>query len=161
MAAAGTCRTCGAPLAETSLKFCSSCGTPTSLDFAVPHSDAVREFEHHESVLQNYRSMFLVIETFSASIAASRVNVAGSAGLITLLAAFGLAWLPIWIVVTDLRTRVVHFFEEHDEEGALMRYHHRVEGRAHRAGFWFFTVVFPITFALLWVMILALAYNLV
>ncbi len=161
MGTAVPCRRCGAPLGEASLRFCPSCGTPASLDFPVPHSDAIREFEHHESVLQNYRSMFLVIETFSASIAASRVNVAGSQALITLLAAFGLAWLPIWIVVTDLRTRVVHFFEEHDEEGALLRYHQRVEGRAHRAGFWFFTVVFPVTFALLWAMILLLAYGLV
>lgn len=112
-------------------------------------------------MLQNYRSMFLVIETFSASIAASRVNVAGSQALITLLAAFGLIWLPIWIVVTDLRARVVHFSEEHDEVGALLRYHERVEGHAHRAGFWFFTVVFPLTFAVLWVMILLLAYRLI
>ncbi len=159
MASPAACRTCGAPLPEPVRGFCPACGTPTSLDPPVPHSDAVREFEHHESVLQNYRSMFLVIETFSASIAASRVNVAGSQALITLLAAFGLIWLPIWIVVTDLRARVVHFFEEHDEVGALLRYHHRVEGRAHRAGFWFFTVVFPATFAVLWVIILLLAYN--
>ncbi len=159
MPAPAACRKCGAPLPELVRGFCPACGTPTSLDLAVPHGDAVREFEHHESVLQNYRSMFLVIETFSASIAASRVNVAGSEALITLLAAFGFIWLPIWIVVTDLRTRVVHFFEEHDEDGALLRYHHQVEGRAHRAGFWFFTVVFPATFAVLWLMILLLAYN--
>ncbi len=159
MAPAGKCLTCGASFGDLNPKFCPACGTPAALDFPVPHSDAIREFEHHESVLQNYRSMFLVIETFSASIAASRVNVAGSQGLITLLAVFGLVWIPIWIVVTDLRTRVVHFFEEHDEDGALLRYHHRVEGRAHRAGFWFFTVVFPATFAVLWAIILALAYG--
>lgn len=159
MVASAVCRKCGAPLDATNLRFCPACGTPVSSDFAVSHSDAVREFEHHESVLQNYRSMFLVIETFSASIAASRVNVAGSQALITLLAAFGLIWLPIWIVVTDLRARVVRFFEEHDEEGALMRYHHRIEGRAHRAGFWFFTVVFPATFAVVWGIILLLAYG--
>ncbi len=155
----GACRKCGGLLDGPDSKFCPACGTPTSIDSPVPHGDAVREFEHHESVLQNYRSMFLVIETFSATLAATRVNVAGSQGLVTLLAAFGLVWLVIWIIVTDLRARVVHFFEAHDEEGALMRYHYQVEGRAHRAGFWFFTVVFPATFALLWFSILLLVYG--
>ncbi len=155
------CRKCGAPLERPESPFCPACGTPTSLDFPVPHSDAVREFEHHESVLQNYRSMFLVIETFSASIAASRIGTPGSQTLISLLAVFGITWLVIWIVITDLRSRVVHFFEEHDEDGALMRYHHRVEGRAHRAGFWLFTVVFPATFAIMWLSLLAIVYGVV
>jgi Ca2+/Na+ antiporter len=153
------CRKCGTPLAGAADEFCPACGTPVSLAFPVSHSDAIREFEHHESVLQNYRSMFLVSETFTASIAASRVNVAGSEALITLLAVFGLVWLVIWIIVTDLRARVARFFEEHDEDGALMRYHHHIESLAHRAGFWFFTVVFPATFAILWFIILLLAYG--
>jgi hypothetical protein len=140
-------------------KYCPSCGTPTSLTFSIRHDDAVREFEHHESVLQNYRAMFLVVETFTTSLAATRTNVAGSESLISVLAAFGLTWLVIWIVVTDLRSRVIRFFEEHDEDGMLMRYHHQVESLAHRAGFWFFTVVFPASFALLWIIILALAYG--
>ena len=161
MAADALCRKCGAPLAGPSTRFCPACGAPVSIDFPVPHGDAVREFEHHESVLQNYRSMFLVIETFSASIAASRIGTSGSTTLISLLAVFGIAGLAIWIIITDLRSRVVHFFEEHDEEGALMRYHHHVEGRAHRAGFWLFTVVFPATFAILWVSLLLITYNLV
>ncbi len=156
-----SCPSCGAPRDPTGRKFCAACGAPVSPDFPVPHGDAVREFEHHESVLQNYRSMFLVIETFAASIAASRLETPGSARLITLLAAFGVAWLVIWVIITGLRSQVVRFFEEHDEEGALLRYHDRVEGRAHRAGFWFFTVVFPATFAIFWFTLLTLAYGLI
>jgi hypothetical protein len=161
MAATVACRKCGAPLDRPDRKYCPACGTPTSLDFPVPHSDAVREFEHHESVLQNYRSMFLVIETFTASLAATRIGQLDSETLIPLLAVFGIAWLVIWIIITDLRSRVVHFFEQHDEDGALMRYHHHVEGRAHRAGFWFFTVIFPATFALLWLTLLLIVYGVV
>lgn len=158
MAANPPCRKCGAIL-QAGARFCPGCGTPVSLDFPVPHSDAVREFEHHESVLQNYRSMFLVIETFTASLAATRIGQAGAPTVVPLLAAFGFTWLVIWIIITDLRSRVVHFFEEHDEEGALERYHQRVEKRAHRAGFWFFTVVFPATFALLWMILILAAYG--
>lgn len=124
----------------------------------VNHDDAVREFEHHESILQNYRSMFLVTETFVASLAATLIR---NASLVSLLAAFGMGLLPIWIVVTDLRSSVVRFFEQHDEDGALVRYHDEVEHLAHRAGFWFFTVVFPATFALLWLSLLLFAYRLV
>ncbi len=156
-----TCRKCGASLAPASVKFCPICGTPAALDFPVPHGDAVREFEHHESVLQNYRSMFLVIETFAASLAATRIGQPQETVVVPLLAAFGIAWLVIWIIITDLRSRVVHFFEEHDEDGALERYHQRVERRAHRAGFWFFTVVFPATFALLWIILILAAYRIV
>lgn len=161
MAAPSTCRKCGAPLAPEGITFCSACGTPATLDFPVPHGDAVREFEHHESVLQNYRSMFLVIETFMASLAATRLGQPEARVVVPLLAAFGFAWLGIWIVITDLRSRVVHFFEEHDEDGALERYHQRVEKRAHRAGFWFFTVVFPATFALLWIILVLAAYGVI
>jgi hypothetical protein len=46
---------------------------------------------------------------------------------VAVLAAVGIAWLAIWIIVTVLRARVVRFFEEHDEDGALMRYHNSVE----------------------------------
>ncbi len=159
MAASGVCRKCGAHLDPPDVKFCSACGTPTSIDFPVPHSDAVREFEHQESVLQNYRSMFLVIETFTASLAATRIGQPRATTVVPLLAVFGIGWLVIWIILTDLRSRVVHFFEEHDEDGALERYHQRVEKRAHRAGFWFFTVVFPTTFALLWIILILAAYG--
>ncbi len=161
MATSPVCRKCGSRLNRLDAEVCPGCGAPMSEALPVPHDDAVREFEHHESILQNYRSMFLVVETFTASLAATRTNVPGSETLITLLAAFGLAWLVIWIIVTDLRSRVVRFFEEHDEDGALMRYHHQVEHPAHRAGFWFFTVVFPVSFAAFWLFILLLAYGVI
>ena len=122
------------------------------------HADAIREYEHHESVLQSYRSMFLVSQTFTVSIAATRIS---DRGLVSLLAAFGFTWLLIWIIVTMLRAKVVRFFEEHDDEGALLSYHEEVEGRAHRAGFWIFTVVFPATFALLWLSLLLVAYGVI
>jgi hypothetical protein len=111
----------------------------------VRHRDAVEQFSHHNSVLQNYRAMFLVSETFSVSVAATRLD---NRGLVLLFAAFGISWLVVWIVVTTLRARVVEFFEKHDEDGALTHYHNLTEGRAHRAGFWIFTVVFPAMFAL-------------
>ena len=63
----------------------------------VKHHDAVDQFGHHESVLQNYRAMFLVSETFSVSVAATRLY---NRGLALLFAAFGLSWLLVWIVVT-------------------------------------------------------------
>jgi hypothetical protein len=152
------CRVCGALMERTEGEFCSQCGAPVSTALLVKHEDAVREFGHHESILQNYRSMFLVSETFMASLAATRIS---DPNLVGLLAAFGIAWLVIWIIVTDLRARVVRFFEQHDEEGALMRYHNEIESGAHRAGFWFFTVVFPATFALLWLSLLLIAYRLI
>lgn len=117
----------------------------------------MREFEHHESVLQNYRAMFLVSQTFTVSLAATRIN---DPSLVGLLAAFGIFWLGIWIIVTALRAKVVRFFEQRDAEGALMRYHEEVEKAAHRTGFWIFTVVFPATFALLWLFLLMRAYGL-
>jgi hypothetical protein len=159
MASLIVCRRCGAALSRSTEKFCPACGTPVSLDFPVKHEDAIREFGHHESVLQNYRAMFLVSETFTASLAASRAGDPQSHAFVLLLAAFGISWLVIWVVVTTLRARVVRFFEEHDEDGALMRYHQRVEKAAHSAGFWFLTVVFPASFLLFWVSLLALTYH--
>jgi hypothetical protein len=156
--AATSCRKCGAPLDRPDRKFCPECGAPMSPISLVKHADALREYEHHESVLQNYRAMFLVSQTFTVSIAATRVN---DRGLVLLLAVFGFLWLVIWVFVTVLRARVVRFFEEHDDEGALQRYHGDIESTAHRAGFWIFTVVFPGTFAFLWVSLLLAAYGIV
>jgi hypothetical protein len=98
---------------------------------AIRHRDAVDQFSHHNSVFQNYRAMFLVSETFSVSVAATRLD---SRGLVLLFAAFGISWLVVWIIVTMLRTNVVEFFEKHDEDGALMQYHNLTEGVVHRAG---------------------------
>jgi hypothetical protein len=56
---------------------------------------------------------------------------------------------------------VVDFFEKHDEDGALMQYHNLTEGFAHRAGFWFFTVVFPAMFAVFWLTLILLAYGII
>jgi len=137
-------------------KFCSACGTPASTALLVKHRDAIDQFAHYESVLQNYRAMFLVSETFSVSVAAIRLD---NRGLVLLFAAFGISWLVVWIIVTMLRARVVEFFEKNDEDGALMQYHHVVEGVAHRAGFWFFTAIFPAMFAVFWLSLILLAYG--
>ena len=150
------CRKCGAPLEGPDIKFCPACGAPVSIELTVPHKDAVDEFAHHESILQNYRSMFLVSETFSVSLAATRLD---NRVLVLLFAAFGITLLVVWITVTMLRARVVEFFEEHDEEGKLMQYHKLAEGVAHRAGFWFFTIVLPSMFALFWLSLILLAYG--
>ena len=133
-------------------------GLPPRPCFWLRHRDAIDQFAHHESVLQDYRSMFLVTETFSVSVAATRVD---NRGLVLLFAAFGISWLVVWIIVTTLRARVVEFFENHDEDGALMQYHHRVEGVAHRAGFWVFTVAFPAMFAAFWLSLILLAYGVI
>jgi hypothetical protein len=125
---------------------------------AVKHRDAVDQFSHHNSVLQNYRAMFLVSETFSVSAAATNLD---NRGLVLLFAVFGTSWLVVWIVATTLRARVVEFFEKHDEDGALMQYHNLAEGRAHRAGFWFFTIVFPTMFAVFWLTLILLAYGII
>jgi hypothetical protein len=123
---------------------------------AVKHRDAVDQFSHHNSVLQNYRAMFLVSEIFSVSAAATKLD---NRGLVLLFAAFGISWLVVWIVVTRLRAGVVEFFEKHDEDGALMHYHNLTEGVAHRAGFWIFTIVFPAMFAVFWLTLILLAYG--
>jgi hypothetical protein len=149
------CRKCGAPL-DSDSKFCPACGTPVSNGLLVEHKDALEEFTHHESVLQNYRSMFLVSETFSVSLASTRLD---NRSLVLLFAAFGISLLVVWIIVTVLRARVVEFFEENDQDGKLMQYHHLAEGVAHRAGFWFFTVVLPAMFALFWASLILLAYG--
>jgi len=81
---------------------------------AIRHGDAVDQFSHHNSILQNYRAMLLVSETFSVSVAATKLD---NRGLVLLFASFGISWLVVWIVVTTLRTRVVEFFEKHDEDG--------------------------------------------
>ncbi len=152
------CRKCSAPLERLDFKFCPACGAPASTTLPVKHEDAMDQFAHHESVLQNYRSMFLVSETFSVSMAATRL---ADRGLVLLFAAFGISLLVVWIVVTTLRARVVEFFEQHDEDGALMQYHHRVEAVAHRTGFRFFTVVLPTMFALFWSILILLAFGVI
>src|SRR5712692_6946550 len=151
------CRICGAQLSLDS-SFCPACGAPVSLNPPVRHKDAVDEYAHHESVLQNYRSMFLVSETFSVSLAATRLD---NRSIVLLFAAFGITLLFVWIIVTTLRARVVEFFEENDEDGALLRYHRSVEGIAHRAGFWFFTVALPAMFAVFWLTLILLAYRVI
>ena len=143
---------------QPDFKFCPSCGTPVSMSAMVHHKDAVDEFSHHESILQNYRSMFLVSETFTVSIAATRLD---NRGLVLLFAAVGISLLVVWVVVTMLRARVVDFFEQNDEDGALMRYHHSVEGAAHRAGYWFFSVALPFMFVLFWFTLILLAFGVV
>lgn len=150
------CRKCAALIDPMDAMFCPICGTPTSMALAVKHRDAIDQFSHHNSVLQNYRAMFLVSETFSVSAAATKLD---NRGLVVLFAAFGISWLVVWIVVTALRARVVEFFEMHDEDGLLMHYHNLTEGRAHRAGFWIFTVVFPAMFALFWLILILVAYG--
>ena len=102
--------------------------------------------------------MFLVSETFSVSVAATKLD---NRGLVLLFASFGISWLVVWIVVTTLRTRVVEFFEKHDEDGALMQYRNLTEGVAHRAGFWIFIVVFPAMFALFWLTLILIPYGVV
>jgi hypothetical protein len=139
-------------------KFCPACGTPTSIAHPVKHADALDQFSHHETVLQNYRSMFLVSETFSVSVAATKLD---NRGLVLIFAAFGISLLVLWIIITTLRARVVEFFEKHDEDGALMQYHRLSEGVPHRAGFWFFTVVFPAIFAVFWLTLILLAYGVI
>lgn len=153
-----SCSKCGAQIEGPAFKFCPACGTPASTILLVNHRDAVDQFAHHESVLQNYRAMFLVSETFSVSVAATRVD---NRGIVLLFTAFGISWLAVWIIVTTLRARVVEFFENHDEEGALMQYHHRVEGVAHRAGFWVFTIVFPAMFTAFWLSLILLSYGVI
>jgi hypothetical protein len=143
---------------QLDFRFCPACGTPTSTGVLVKHEDAVDQFGHHESVLQNYRAMFLVSETFSVSVAATRLV---DHGLVLLFAAFGISWLVVWIIITTLRARVVEFFEKRDEDGTLMQYHHLVEGFAHRAGFWVFTVVFPAMFAVFWLSLILLSYGVI
>ena len=139
-------------------KFCPACGTPASMAIAVKHADALDQFSHHESVLQNYRSMFVASETFAVSVAATRLD---DRGLVLIFATFGISLLVLWIIITTLRARVVEFFEKHDEDGALMQYHHLVEGVPHRTGFWFFTVVFPAIFAVFWMTLILLAYGII
>jgi len=102
--------------------------------------------------------MFLVSETFSVSVAATRLD---NRGPVLLFAAFGISWLVVWIVVTTLRTRIRKFFEKHDEDGALMQYHNLTQGVAHRVGFWIFTVVLPAMFALFWLTLILIAYGVV
>jgi hypothetical protein len=152
------CRRCGVSLEQPGFKFCPACGTPASTASWVRHHDAIDQFGHHESVLQNYRAMFLVSETFSVSVAATRLD---NRGLVLLFATFGISWPVVWIIITTLRARVVEFFEKHDEDGALMKYHLDVEGVAHRAGFWVFTVVFPTMFAVFWLSLMAIAYGVI
>jgi len=152
------CRVCGDSLERPDYRFCPTCGAPISQKVLVKHSDALDQFSHHNSVLQNYRSMFLVSETFTVSLAATRLD---DRGLVTLFALFGISLLFVWIAVTELRARVVEFYEEHDEEGALMRYHHQAEGVAHRAGLWFFTIALPSMFAVFWVVLILLAYSII
>ncbi|HME19324.1 MAG TPA: hypothetical protein VKF15_06300 [Nitrososphaerales archaeon] len=152
------CRKCKAPLERPDIEFCPKCGTPTTVFPQVEHKDAIDEFTHHESVLQNYRSMFLVSETFSVSLAATQL---GNRGLVLLFAAFGVSLLVVWILVTTLRAKVVEFFEEHDEDGMLMQYHNLAEGAAHRAGYLFFTLVLPTMFALFWLSLILLAFGVV
>ncbi len=149
------CRKCGAHL-DLESKFCPSCGAPVSKELLVEHKDAVDEFTHHESVLQNYRSMFLVSETFLVSLASTRLD---NRGLVLIFAAFGITVLVVWIIVTVLRARVVEFFEENDQDGKLMQYHNLAEGIAHRAGFWFFTVILPSMFSLFWLSLILIAYR--
>ncbi|HEV2138326.1 MAG TPA: zinc ribbon domain-containing protein [Nitrososphaerales archaeon] len=151
------CRKCGASL-EPESKLCRACGTPVSSELLVEHKDAVDEFTHHESVLQNYRSMFLVSETFLVSLASTRLD---NRGLVLIFAAFGITVLVVWIIVTVLRARVVEFFEEHDQDGKLVQYHNLAEGVAHRAGFWFFTVILPSMFALFWLSLILIAYGVI
>jgi hypothetical protein len=145
-------------LERPDFKFCPACGAPTSIVDLIEHKDAIDEFTHHESVLQNYRSMFLVSETFSVSLAATQL---ANRGLLLLLAVFGITLLVVWIVVTMLRARVVEFFEEHDEDGRLMQYHHLAEGEAHRAGHLVFTIVLPAMFAIFWLSLILLSYGIV
>jgi hypothetical protein len=151
---------CGAPLEQghPEYKFCPKCGAPVTEEVMVKHADALDQFSHHETVLQNYRSMFLVSETFAASLAATRLD---DRVLVLLFALFGVSLLVVWIVVTELRAGVVEFFEEHDEEGALMRYHHEAEGVAHRVGMWTFTVTLPSAFAVFWAVLILLAYKVI
>jgi predicted amidophosphoribosyltransferase len=149
---------CGVHLESPDYKFCPTCGAPVSGEVLVKHSDALDQFSHHETVLQNYRSMFLVSETFAVSLAATRLD---NRGLVTLFALFGISLLVVWIAVTELRARVVKFFEEHDEEGALMRYHDQAEGIAHRAGLWVFTIALPSMFAVFWAVLILLAYGVI
>src|SRR5579864_1990311 len=152
------CRKCRAPMDLPDFKFCPACGAPASMAFAVNHRDAVDQFGHHETVLQNYRAMFLVSETFAVSLAATRLD---NRGIVLLFATFGISLLILWIIITMPRARVVDFFEKHDEDGALMQYHNLVEGVPHRAGFWFFTVVLPAMFALFWTGLILLAYGVI
>jgi hypothetical protein len=139
-------------------KFCPVCGTPASLELPVKHADAIDQFSHHNSVLQNYRSMFVASETFAVSLAATKLD---DRGIVLIFAMFGISLLVLWIIITTLRARVVEFFEKHDEDGALMQYHHLAEGVAHRTGFLFFTVVFPAIFAVFWTTLILLAYGIV
>lgn len=102
--------------------------------------------------------MFLVSETFLVSLASTRLD---NRGLVSIFAAFGITVLVVWIIVTVLRARVVEFFEEHDQDGKLMQYHNLAEGVAHRAGFWFFTVILPSMFALFWLSLILIAYGVI
>ena len=97
------CSMCDPPFERLDFRFCTACGTPASTALPVRHEDAIGQFARHESVLQNYRSMFLVSETFAVSVVATRLE---DRGLVLLFAAFGTSWLVVWIIITTFRARV-------------------------------------------------------
>lgn len=134
--------------------------SPDKLTTEVEREDAIREFTHHDIILQQYRAMFLVTQTFLVTITATLTAplIAGQQAtnrqLVAVLSIFGLIWLVCWLIVSWSRALVV---KKYESIPILQYYHERIEKRAHSAGIVVLGFVFPTLFLFLWIIILGMA----
>jgi hypothetical protein len=111
------------------------------------------EVARHESLLQGYRQMFLLAETFTLGIAATLLP---RVVLTDIFAVFGVVLLVMWVFITTSRTKIILGLKAKaraEGSGVELNPDLIVADRNARI---LFNLVLPSTFLILWILLIAL-----
>ena len=112
------------------------------------------ELARHESLLQGYRQMFLLAETFTFGIAAALLP---RVLLTDIFAVFGISLLVMWVFVTRSRSKIILELKAKARTIGSAVESDPTLIRADSSARILFNQVLPVTFLILWILLIVLA----
>lgn len=124
-------------------------------DMTVTDSDksiSIAEVSHQDMLLQSYRQIFLITETFTAVVAATIAATSPiNQNIVYLLAGLGIFWLIGYVRVTSMRAKVVEEWKEKSKElSGLYKKMWEKEKSAHNWAKGWLLILMPLSFSVFW-----------